>query len=393
MSDPFEDKTERPTKRLLATRLSRVSVEPVHWLWPNRIPFGAVTLLAGEPDAGKTSIVVDMIARSTTGRDWPNDEGKAKHGSWIYFTTENDQVRTIKPRLSAAGGDVNLLTVVKGIEVNQRRKSKEQRGVDLMQDIAELETMIAEGTTDSDTIGIVFDPLSENLGPTVNSWKDSDVRRVLGPLVALAERRQVAIVGVMHPGKAEATTLLNKILGSVAFGATARTVLYLARDTEASDKGQEQFIFTVAKNNLGRKPTSLAYELPVTRIEATAGDDPNKVAQIGEMVFVRWLGATDRTAGDMVFPKEPDSGRAADHRDAVAWLMMRLGTDRVPVKVVEEDARAAGIKRAAFRFACEALNVRRERDSFGGAYLMSLPPREPGRGTPFGRHDADDGLI
>jgi hypothetical protein len=389
--------TDEPAKKLLVTRLSHVSVEPVIWFWRDRVPLGALTILAGEPDSGKTALLLDLIARSTTGGQWPNGEGTAKRGMWVYVTTENDTVRTIKPRLIAAGGDVSQVVVVKGVDAKDRRKPREQRGFDLSQDLADLDSLIEHGfnTDHADCIGVAIDPLNEFLGSGTNSWKDSDVRRVLGPLVALAERRQIAVVGIMHPNKnSEANSLLNKIIGSTAFAATARTVHYAARDDEAGDQGEPQFVLTMAKNNLGPKPTSLAYALPTTRIEPSRGDDPAKAASVGSMVFVRWLGPTDRSAADVVFKKdEPESRSAAAHRDAITWLQLRLGNDRVPVKVVEQDAKDSGIKRAAFRFACEALNVRRERDSFGGAYLMSLPPREPGRGTPFGRHDADDTLA
>jgi hypothetical protein len=384
-----------PAKKLLVTRLSHVSVEPVIWFWQNRVPLGALSIVGGEPESGKTTLLLDAIARSTTGREWPNGEGTAKRGMWIYVTTENDTVRTLKPRLIAAGGDVSQFAVIKGtVEKKDRRKPREQRGFDLSQDLTELDSLIEHGfsTDHLDCIGVVVDPLNEFLGSGTNSWKDSDVRRVLGPLVALAERRQIAVIGIMHPNKnSEASSLLNKILGSVAFGATARVVHYAAKDDEASDQGQPQFVFSVAKNNLSRRAASLAYELPVTRIEPQKGDDPEKVAQIEEMVHVRWLGPTDRSAADVVFKKdEPESRSTAGHRDAVAWLTMRLGNDRVPVATVEREAKDNGVKRSALRFAYEALNVRREKEGFGGAWVMFLPPRESGRGSPFTSQAASD---
>ena len=37
--------------------------QPADWLWPGRIPLGKLTLIAGYPSSGKTSIALDIAAR------------------------------------------------------------------------------------------------------------------------------------------------------------------------------------------------------------------------------------------------------------------------------------------------------------------------------------------
>jgi len=42
------------------------------WLWPNRIPLGKLTLIAGYPSSGKTSIALDVAARVSRGAPAPD---------------------------------------------------------------------------------------------------------------------------------------------------------------------------------------------------------------------------------------------------------------------------------------------------------------------------------
>ena len=49
--------------------------QPPDWLWPNRIPLGKLTLIAGYPSSGKTSIGLDIAARVSRGAAAPDQPG------------------------------------------------------------------------------------------------------------------------------------------------------------------------------------------------------------------------------------------------------------------------------------------------------------------------------
>jgi hypothetical protein len=381
-----------PAKRLIEERLSRVSMEPVEWLWPDRVPLGGLTILCGEPGGGKTTVMLDVIARSTIGGTWPNDEGTARQGFWLYITTENDTRRTVKPRLVAAGGDVNEVSVIKGTEVKDKKIT--ERGFDLSQDLAEVEQRLKDGSTDQSAIGIVLDPLNEYLGEKVDSWRDSDVRRVLGPLMALAEKYQIACIGIMHPGKGEQqSSVMNKILGSKAFSGTARTIHFCVQEPEElkeEDDDDERFIFIQVKNNLGQKPKGLIYKIKGARVEAGVGDDPKRAARVGEMPFVSWLGTTDKSITDIFYPKKA-TGRDAERLDCVTWLNKRLGDGKHSVKLIEAEAKNdMGFKASILKYAREQLNVRTEPSGFGGEWVMLLPPRGKGAYDPIAQSPIDE---
>ena len=51
--------------------------QPPDWLWPNRIPLGQLTLIAGYPSSSKTSIALDIAARVSRGASAPDQPGAA----------------------------------------------------------------------------------------------------------------------------------------------------------------------------------------------------------------------------------------------------------------------------------------------------------------------------
>ena len=114
-ADPFDAEfdLEAGAEPALAFRLiclNDVVEKPTEWLWPNRIVLGNVTILAGDPDMGKSTVSMDMAATVSTGRPWPDSPDKPNvAGSVIIFSAEDSLTQTIKPRLMAAGA--NLLKI------------------------------------------------------------------------------------------------------------------------------------------------------------------------------------------------------------------------------------------------------------------------------------------
>jgi len=50
---------------------NHVAAEPLHWLWPSRIPLGKLTLLIGDPGTGKSLLAADLAARVSAGLPLP----------------------------------------------------------------------------------------------------------------------------------------------------------------------------------------------------------------------------------------------------------------------------------------------------------------------------------
>src|SRR5262245_53043096 len=70
---------------------SGITPLPVEWLWPGRIPRGHLALLAGDPDAGKSLVTIDMAARVSTGAPWPDQPDQAREpGNALILTTHDN---------------------------------------------------------------------------------------------------------------------------------------------------------------------------------------------------------------------------------------------------------------------------------------------------------------
>jgi hypothetical protein len=98
--------------------VSSLTPQRVEWLWHGRIPRGAVSLIDGDPDLGKSTILLDIAARVTRGYAMPPDAGGTgvtTPANVILLSAEDDYRRTIRPRLDAAGADVDRVTILDAV--------------------------------------------------------------------------------------------------------------------------------------------------------------------------------------------------------------------------------------------------------------------------------------
>ena len=86
--------------------------------------------------------------------------------------------------------------------------------------------------------------------------RTADVRGLLAPLSELAQRRQVAVVGVNHLNKSAAGgPAMYRTMGSLAFVAAARAAWAVVKDKQ--DGGKR--LFLPIKNNLAADIAGLSY--------------------------------------------------------------------------------------------------------------------------------------
>lgn len=104
----------------LGLRLINMGDVVVEWLLYPFIPYGRVTIIQGDPRAGKTTMVLQIIAKLTKGKPvlLGNDgeeeptEQTDKPVNVIYQTAEDWLGDTIKPRLLAADADCSKVLVI-----------------------------------------------------------------------------------------------------------------------------------------------------------------------------------------------------------------------------------------------------------------------------------------
>ena len=243
----------------IVVRGSEVVCRKLEWLWPDRVPLGKLTLLIGDPEQGKSFLTIDMAARVTRGRAWPDKvKSRAPRGSILVLTAEDQSDDTVVPRLKKAGAKLDKCMILKAA----RTEDGLARPVSLDRDLGIVRKMLLDNP---DCRLVVIDPISAYLGQ-VDGNSNSNVRSLLFPLAELAAEREVAVVLVSHLNKRTSARTMYRAMGSMAFVAVARAAWLVVHDP----KNEERRLMLSVKNNLAEAPTGLAFHLSAANGRATA---------------------------------------------------------------------------------------------------------------------------
>jgi hypothetical protein len=257
---------------LKTTRLAEVEPEHVSWLWPGRIPVGKITMLDGDPGNGKSTISLDIAARVSRGLPMPDGAASDLEGpgNVLLLGVEDGLGDTIRPRLDAAGADVNRITAV--------TSAVDLEGVDCPFTIPhDIDMLGSEIETNAIRL-VIVDPLVSFLSEETNSYNDHHIRRALSPVAQLAERTGASFLIIRHLTKAQGGNALYRGGGSIGITAIARSAMVVGVDPENED----QRVLAMTKSNLSARVSSLAY-----RLESAANGS----------VAIDWQGESTHTAG------------------------------------------------------------------------------------------------
>ena len=337
VTDKVATSSAKPTGRTLTlTPASKIKSGRVHWLWRQWIPLGALTVVAGEPGLGKSTLTGAHLAAAVT-RGALDGELHGKPADVLIASAEDDWGAVIVPRLMAAGADLDR---VHRVDVTD----KEGAGLfTLPDDVRRLEVELDRLRVAGRTVGmVVIDPIGAFLSAGTDSHKDASVRRALAPSAQLAMDRGVAVVVVGHLTKDQSQRLMSRVSGSVAFGAAPRSVIGFARDPSDPDgeQGLERVIVH-AKSNVGRYATSLQ-----ARVESRIVDTDDGPADVGLLVI---------TGESSVGVDDLQGGRNEDGTDCAESIGAALASGPRPSREIK--AQVAGelgcsrktVERAAMR--------------------------------------------
>jgi hypothetical protein len=328
-----------------------VDREQVRWLWHDRIPLGKITVLDGDPGVGKSTLTLTIAAKVSTGSPFP-DGARPEVGDVILLSAEDDIGDTIRPRLEAAGADLERCWVLPDVHpVDKDGKEEPPRPPELPADLFLLEDLVKSKAAAL----VVIDPLMAFLAGQVDSHRDQDVRRVLASMAYMAARTGAAVLIVRHMNKGQGSALYRGS-GSIGIVGAARAGLLVAPDPD--DAGRR--ILASTKENLAPRREALAYRL--------VSDELYGVAR------VVWEGATKHTADDLVRPRV-DEDEAPALAEAVRVLQEILAEGPLAAGNVKKLAAQAGVAERTLHRARKVLGVTARRHGFGyGAhYVWTMP--------------------
>jgi putative DNA primase/helicase len=312
---------EFETGRLKTVCAADIEPEHVEWLVDQSFPLGMLAVIGGQPGLGKSQISINLAAGVTTGKGLPGTGGFSNIGSVIILANEDDAARTIRPRLDAAGSDISKVHIVEGV-------AREGAEVDMFQldsDIADLRDRALEI---GDVRLIIIDPPSAYLGTKVDSYKDSDVRRVLMPLGNLAQETGAMILLIVHLNKRTDGGAQQRFSGSTAWTAAPRVGFMVAEDTIS----KKRFMLPV-KNNIGDDRLGYEYHIAEKLVKYSG--------QTFKSSYIVWDQTTNKSVSELLTPPKPSKLSVVE--DAKSFLEAELAKGPVTVDQVQKLAKAAGL--------------------------------------------------
>ena len=327
--------TEQQIKKPLFEIMTDIQEEDVDWLWDKRLARGKLGLFDGDPEVGKSYAALAIAADLSNGSALPFDREPEAPLRSLIISAEDGAGDTLKPRLKMLGADMSMIAIP---------NRDLQPSIDA--------NFIARILEDWPAALCVIDPVIA-FARGRNTDKATDVRGMLGPLVSIAEKKNVAVVLIRHLNKNEGGKALYRGQGSIDFPAICRSVFAFAVDSATPGRRLMAHI----KNSLSAKQRTLEYFI----------DDTGRFS---------WGVESDETADEALGAGEPKSKREAQQLEAAkAFLHQTLSNGPMPSGKVKERAESAGIANKTLWRAKEELDVKasKERGSMTGEWWWRLP--------------------
>lgn len=294
-----------------------IEVEAISWLWYPFIPYGKVTIIQGDPGEGKTTLVLQIIARLTKGESIINENANPPINV-IYQTAEDGLSDTIKPRLLAANADCSKVLVI-----DDKDTPLTMRDIRLEKAIAETSAKL-----------VVLDPIQGFLGADVDMHRANEIRPIMKHIAELAGKYKCAVILIGHMNKCSVGKSAYRGLGSIDFQAAARSVLIVGRIKDEP----EIRVVCQTKSSLAPEAKAVAFRL-------------------NEETGLEWIGELDITADDLLSGTVKGTKKQA----AMDFLENLLADEQMLQKEIIELARQKGISDKTLRNAKDELKIKSKR--------------------------------
>lgn len=364
--------TSKPnkTRSAILVRADSIKPESINWAWRNRYAFGKMAVIAGDPGLGKSTILIDLVALHTNGGAFPCGEGAAKSCEVLFLTAEDGLSDTLVPRLMAAQADLTKIHFLTGT----RTEGASNDDADAMFDIAKDVPVLREVFAENPAIKIlVIDPLTAYLGAGTRAKENTEVRRVLTPLVKLIDEFGILLLANNHLNK-NAGKALYRVLDSIAFVALGRIVHLVAADSDNPELRK----LICSKTSIDSMPRGLSYIVLKVWIKGSRSEEI-------ETTRISWgTQYVDESADEALAPDTASDPTATDDAEE---LLQAIFADAKggPVELcdIEAEAKAAGFvvpegglrQSKPFRKARDRLGLVTVREGFGrnAIHYWSLP--------------------
>jgi putative DNA primase/helicase len=323
------------------TPVSDVAPVGLRMVWRRRIPAATLSVIAGKPGLGKSTLALTIAA----------DLSRRRKAS-IISNLEDDPAAVIRPRLDVAEADLGRVHLIPADQAPM-----------LPRDLPELRDLVR----DTRAACLILDPIAAHFRPE----RRVHDRAVLGDLLQLARETGCAVIGVHHTTK---TSVDGSAIGAIGgptggLSGAARAVYLYGHDPDDEDRRA----LACAKVNGIDEPPALLIEH--TTVEYPAG---GRVIEAGLLRFRR---ESNARAVKLLKPGKHKRDRDAE---AAEWLTTFLASGQDcqrPVREIRGLGEASGFGWQTLRRAGVQLQVEHVRVGWGedGYWLWRLPEEHPSR--------------
>ncbi|MDD5075346.1 MAG: AAA family ATPase [Candidatus Peribacteraceae bacterium] len=313
--------------------LSEYQPEEMEWLWKVRIPLGKLTIIEGDPSAGKSFMTAAIAKAVSLGAPLPceNDEIERMPAKVLMLLAEDGIPETIRPRLEKMGADLKNIDILEAV-INEIGN---ERFFSLAKDLEALEAVLAKGGYRL----LIIDPVNSYLGLNIDTNREADVRAILSPLIKLVEKYNVALICIRHLAKSQKEKALYRGLGSISYTAIARAV-YL----------------------VGKNPLNYAERVMTCTKNSNAPDDIPAIAfEISSSGNFEWKGERNITSEMLSNPAPDQEDDTSALGEAQEFLQATLADGPKCANHVLKEARKNSIMEKTLRRAKKELHIESEK--------------------------------
>lgn len=281
--------------------LSQIQTAAVEWLIPGLFPRGELSVLGADGGTGKGLWQAQLIAHATTARESDFFPGSiSKPCRALIFSGEDDPAKVLRPRLLAAGADVEKVFV----ETSDGffRKNGCLLSID-----SELMAEIIRNTAPD---LVIVDPYQAFLPMDVKMAERNQMRGATTPLRAVLRETNSAGLLVAHSNKKGSVAGRQRLADSADLWDASRCVVMMGRD-----RGTKQVYVSNEKNSYAPECRTTLFTIEGATVEGV------------KTAVAVYQGTTDKKDYDFIMDKPTRPAASKDEaKEAILSILTESQT-------------------------------------------------------------------